>query len=156
MIKIFIKTAPILLVLLGICCSPPQNRTFDPNHRYDVIQIQEDLRQLRKILKKHPAMAQADISGRIEQVCTELFNNADKPMTLIEFYLLAGRMTDPLTCGHTYLSLPESFQEYAKNHLKHFPAKLFFQSGQAYLLNDFSTGSSIPAGSEILSVNGEY
>ena len=155
MLKIFIKFVSAFLVLIGISCSSQQTQTYDPDHRFDVGQVQEDLRQLGNVLKNHPALAYTVSSINRRELISELFNEANEPMTLIEFYYLAGRLTDPLNCGHTYLKLPEPFWEFSRSTLKHLPFKLFFQSRRAYLWKKYSPDSTIALGSEIVSVNGE-
>jgi hypothetical protein len=145
----------VILVLMGWGCSSPQPESYEPDRRFSLEQVKDDLIQLGEGLQAHPAAGRLAGSDGWERRISGLIGEIAGPLSLLQCYYLAGRLVEPLSCGHTYPNLPAGFHEYGKNHHKHFPFELFFRADQAYVVTDYTEAGIIPLGSEIVSVNDE-
>lgn len=120
---------------------------------YPLSQLQEDFRQFRKIIEKSHPKLYVD-----PQELSELFAAQYKllrdQMTELEFYRVLSPLVGSLRCGHTNLTVSKAYEDYLRKNGKFLPVLIRIINDRAYILQDLS-GQGIPAGAEILMINGK-
>ncbi|MEZ5357416.1 MAG: S41 family peptidase [Candidatus Zixiibacteriota bacterium] len=79
----------------------------------------------------------------------------NRSMSLLEFYTFIRQASALIQCGHTRLWIGSEFWKGIKQYKKHFPLQVYYRDYKAYALEDFSNEQAIPAGSEIVTINGQ-
>lgn len=116
--------------------------------------LREDFQTFRKVLtENHPDMyryrSRESLSGLLDSCQAAI----DGPMNLIEFGNLIRFAVGALECGHTSGSLPGEVMESYAASVPMFPLKVRFAGDHAFVL--CSRNEKVPAGAEILSIDGE-
>jgi hypothetical protein len=118
-----------------------------------VADLRDDLLQIRRALEEnHPAVHAFTPKDAFERLSEEQISQIDRPMTLGEFYRIAAPLVAAVGCGHTALSTPSGYWQTAPD--RFFPLGLKFIGGRAFVIRGEDPAGPLPAGSEILSIQG--
>jgi len=118
--------------------------------------LREDVDFLFKNLEEiHPNLYAYTDKSVIDELRSDLNYRLDHPMTRIEFYKEVAPVVAALNDGHTHIYPP--FKEktrYAEAGGLYFPLDICIFDGDKTIAERDYSGSGIPIGSELLSVNG--
>jgi hypothetical protein len=121
--------------------------------RIGVAGLTEDLLKVREALERlHPALYAFTDRRTIERLFDEQRRRLDRPLTATEFYRRIAPVVAAVGCAHTRLLLPAAFWTEAPP--QRFPLRVTFLSGRAYVTGSYDRTLVVPAGSELLTVNG--
>jgi hypothetical protein len=116
-------------------------------------ELRNDLLQIRHALEEtHPAVHAFIPEEAFKRLYEERLRLIDRPMTLGEFYRIAAPVVVAVGCGHTALSTPSGYWATAPK--RFFPLGLRFIGGRAFVIRSDDPAGPLPAGSEILSIQG--
>ncbi|NLM37534.1 MAG: hypothetical protein GX202_05340 [Firmicutes bacterium] len=121
--------------------------------RYPLSQLQEDFNQLRKIIEKRHPKIYVDPQELFGLFATQYELLRDQ-MTELEFYRVLSPLVGSLRCGHTNLVVSKAYEDYLRKNGRFLPVLIRVIDDRAYVLQDLS-GQGIPAGAEILMINGQ-
>ncbi|QHV98760.1 S41 family peptidase [Spirosoma endbachense] len=156
---------PIAFLLAFIHPSFGQLSNYDSNKLFDVPALQEDFKVLREVLEKaHIGLYRYTDKKTMDIFLDSSFNQLNHPMTEIDFYKIVNRVMTTIRDEHTF-ALPSS--DYWKNEIgqtiysgspvpskaKLFPFFIKIVNNRLFVDNNLSDDSSIPDGTEILSIN---
>ncbi len=127
---------------------------------YSATELREDLALVRRALEE----SQVGLDWYLprEQYVRQMeavFQKTNQPMTVREFYRLLLPVIASIGHGHTTLERPNAGKGYYLRRLArlqtYFPAEMRVIEGRLFVLTDLSGDCSLPAGSEILALNGQ-
>lgn len=126
--------------------------------RIDGPGLVEDVRILREAFETmHPGLLRYNTAEEMGRRFDELQASVEKGATLGEFYLMLTRFTAGIRCGHTYPNFYNQEDKVAEV-LFNQPARLPFYfrwlDGQMVVARDLTTNHALPAGTEILTIDG--
>jgi hypothetical protein len=144
-----------VLVLLSACApssSGQSGRREGPLEGFALGKLQADFRQLQGIVEKqHP-----NLYGEPE-VLSAVFDRQyallREGMDELTFYRLLTPPVVALRCGHTAIRVSKGFQTYLREEARYLPFEVRVIGGRIHVLRDLAS-AGIPAGSEILELNG--
>ncbi|WP_426295193.1 S41 family peptidase [Dyadobacter endophyticus] len=144
-----------LLLLLSIRGAIGQSKTeSDFDRLLETSQLRDDFQSFRTALSQHhPDMYRYRPEESLNQLLDSCQASISGPMSLIRFNNLIRFAVSALECGHTSGSLPGEIMESYAAAVPMFPLKVWFADGHAFVL--CSKDENAPAGSEILSIDGE-
>ncbi len=126
----------------------------DPfTRRYSLAELQEDFRQFQHLVEySHPKLYadRAEIAAMLEAG----YGRLDEGMTELKFLRLLAPIVSRLNCGHSSLSLSRPYQDKLAAEGLYFPLLLRFIGGKAWVVGN-GLHPEIPAGAELLSINGQ-
>lgn len=117
-------------------------------------QTQEDFILLvEKLQSEHGDITRYKTKEELKEIANSLFDSLDHPMDQYEFYLSVSKLISSIQNGHTGSSLPpELISDYEEKE-QMFPVQLWFTNEKTVVGCD--SLSSLPMGTEVLSINGE-
>jgi hypothetical protein len=122
------------------------------NRQLSPLQLNEDVGVLRKNLEKyHPGIYWYTSKERFDQTWDSLTLHIRKPMSDAEFLKLVLPVVAKVQCAHTLFYPSKEILATGSR----FPFDVKFINGRGYIISDSSNESSIPKGSELLSINGQ-
>lgn len=144
-----------LLVLLTNTRATGQHKTeADFDRQLEKAQLRDDFQSFRTALtRNHPDMYRYRQKESLNRLLDSCQASISGPMNVIEFGNLIRFVVSALECGHTSGSLPGEIMEGYAAAVPMFPLKVWFANGRAFVL--CSKDENAPAGSEILSIDGE-
>jgi hypothetical protein len=124
---------------------------------FPVDQLKQDYAVFKTALTEaHPGLYRYTSKGHFEKEFRVIEKELNRPMTEAEFYRLLAPIVANIKCGHT------KFQREERNGNSHifypdelFPLKLYFIDRRAFVFDSYDDSTGVPAGSEILSINGK-
>jgi hypothetical protein len=130
----------------------PARRQADSEFKYSVSALREDFLQLRDSIEAiHPALYTFNNRGAFDRLFASRLADLRMPMTARSFYCLTAPLVVKIGCGHTGLSMPESW--WTDQPDRYFPLRLFFADSGVYVFPSSDTIATISPGSEILAIN---
>ncbi|MCP4581513.1 MAG: hypothetical protein GY839_07820 [candidate division Zixibacteria bacterium] len=143
-----------LVLFILISCGSPRQDLFIPEFKLSPAELKADLNQLRNIIEdNHPTINANQGYQTFEEYFDSLYSTITDSLTIVDFYLLARPLVEKVNCGHTHLWLPEGCWSQIINHYRHFPFKLLFDDGRAFVRYNYSDNSIPAPGTEIITVN---
>ncbi len=101
---------------------------------------------------------------RLHRYCTEqmmidgqdhVLKSLNSGLTLEDYYRLLAPLTEMIRCSHTGIRLPEHYMQLLQAHGNFMPLNLLFLNGpDGYSAWCASPGTGVPAGSEVMRING--
>lgn len=149
-------TVIFLLLLLLFACEPGNENENEPedNEPLSIQQLQEDFMQLRNTLEtNHPAIYMYDTQATMNAMFESAYNTLQAAMSELDFYRVLAPVVARVQCGHTAAYLSADGYSQLESSGRIFPYGLVFLDGHAYIYQDYSDGSMIPLGTEILAIN---
>lgn len=148
---ILIALAMLFTITSGFAQVTPKT---DFNQPLDAALLREDFQTFRKVLtENHPDMYRYRSRESLNRLLDSCEAAIDAPMNMIEFGNLIRFAVGALECGHTSGSLPGEIMESYAASVPMFPLKVRFACDHAFVL--CSRDEKVPAGAEILSIDGE-
>ncbi len=129
---------------------------YDEYIKYPVLfgkeKLQEDFREMRKILEEnHPALYDYTDKHTLDSLFEYHYSQIDKPLKFNEIYKNLSSVLSRIGCGHTKLWIPSDYWYAVPDNF--FPFKLHFSKDKIYVDGHYSADTTIPDGSEIISIN---
>jgi hypothetical protein len=123
---------------------------------YDTAALKEDLTLYQSALQaSHPALYWHVSKKSLDAAFQNGFLQLNKPMTVVEFHKIVRSITAAIGDYHMSTRLPQLYSNLQTREAKYFPFDVTYASGKGYIFNNNSNNSSIPIGSEIISINNE-
>lgn len=149
-----ILVAFVLLLLTMTSATGQAKPKSDFRRLLEVSQLREDFQTFRKTLtENHPDIYRHRSRPALDALLDSCEASINHPMNLIAFGNLIRFSVSAIQCGHTSGSLPGELMEQYAASVSMFPLKLWFAGGRAFVL--CSKHESVPAGSEVLAIDGE-
>lgn len=129
--------------------------THDAIHQFTVAELQDDFTKLRtKLERTHGNLYLYTGKTKLDHFLDSLYACITKPMTSLEFYSLITPLSSVIKNGHSYVLPPDDDRVYYNNHALFLPLHIAWMNNKMYADMNCSTGTTLKAGSEILSING--
>jgi hypothetical protein len=152
-----LKKVTLILILLqkAFCGSCQSNAQQQAPVKYTPKQLQEDYSIFRKTLETaYPSLYRFTDSVIMTKYLDNGFRSLDQPESEMEFYQLIARTCAQLHDEHFSPQPPKDYTSALVNQHHYFPFSLKVIDRRFYILKTAQHGGPIPAGSEILSING--
>ena len=115
--------------------------------------LQKDFRQFRSILENtHPALYDYTSKEELDSLFEANAAKIDRDLDFDSFLMLMTEVIAKVGCGHSSLWLPGSYWSISPQRM--FPLQIIVSGEKAFVAGHVSGVGAVPAGSEILSVNG--
>lgn len=122
--------------------------------RFTIDQLQEDLRLMRSAMEKlHPAMYDYISKEDFDALFDQRFKGRKGSMELEETFRMFAPLMARMGCMHSNVWMPSGYWDNQQGKL--FPIKMRFVGKSAYAYRSYSETDSLPAGAEVLSINGK-
>jgi hypothetical protein len=144
-------------VLLIICLQFLSSVQFlKAQETFTVAQLKADFDLFEQALQEaHPGLYRYNSKAHTDSLFAKINGLIDCEMGQQEFYKLLLPLVVQIKCGHTKFHPNSNWStNFYYNTEKVFPLRLFFQDKKAYAIGNYEDASSIPAGSEVLEING--
>ncbi|MEJ2052286.1 MAG: S41 family peptidase [Calditrichaceae bacterium] len=125
---------------------------------YSAQSVREDLKYLYQTLdKSHYNLYKNTPKEIFNKEFDNIYYSINDSLTLLQIDRLFHRFVALARDGHTNLPDPpiSSYLQYLKNNGTLFPLNIYFENRRVYVLDNFSSDSSIIPGDEIVSINGK-
>ncbi|MDJ1498426.1 S41 family peptidase [Cytophagaceae bacterium DM2B3-1] len=121
-----------------------------------VDKLREDFTLFQNSLEQaHPSLYRYTSKQKLDSLFLSTYQSLTSPLSEIDFYRLLTPIIAQIRCGHTG-SLPSKKYEDNYTAKKLFlPIQTTYTGGKLYVVNIYDTQKTIPAGNEILSINGQ-
>jgi hypothetical protein len=151
-----------LNLLLLFCLSPAllycQNGKsgFDPGRKYNVEDLQKDLRILKTTIEEtHPGLYTYSSPHDLQSRFDSLLKSIQGPETELQFYSSISSLVAGIGCGHTNVLLSKEYKNvYEEKEGRYLPLRVKILKDKIYVLENLSTDTNLVAGSELLEMNG--
>lgn len=128
--------------------------TCDPEHRFSVDELREDLQQIWRFIEtEHPAPYAFTDEEQFARLRRELETTLVRSLRVTEFLQLAAPLVSRVGCGHTRLITPQGFWSAEPD--RFFPLELRVLADGVFVAADHDSTGLTPVGSEILAIDGE-
>jgi Peptidase family S41 len=149
----------IFLCLAVIFCSCATiSKSYDPNKKYTVQQLQEDYTLLRNILEqKHPSLYWYTGKDSMNMYFDKYYAAIRDSMTEQQFgWKLIAPLTDKIHCGHTSFAMSSAYNKWTRNkRFSSFPLFMkFWNDTMAVTINLNRRDSILKKGTLVTAVNG--
>lgn len=144
-------------VLLIICLQFLSSVQFlKAQETFTLTQLKADFSLFEQALQEaHPGLYRYNSKAHIDSLFAKTNGLIDRKMSQQEFYKLLLPLVVQIKCGHTKFHPDSNWStNFYYNTEKVFPLRLFFQDKKAYAIGNYEETNSIPAGSEVLVING--
>lgn len=122
--------------------------------RFTIDQLQEDLRLMRRAMEKlHPAMYDYISKEDFDVLFDQRFIGRKGSMELEEAFRMFAPLMARMGCMHSNVWMPSGYWDNQQGRL--FPIKMRFVDKSAFAYRSYSETDSLPAGAEVLSINGK-
>jgi hypothetical protein len=121
--------------------------------KFSVPELQEDYQQMIQTIEGlHPALYDFSERNVLDSIFKAQSEFIHKPMSGAEFYTIVVPLVTRIGCGHTTISMPESW--WLNQPDRFFPLKIRFLNDVTYVLQSYGDVRDILPGSTIKSING--
>ena len=123
-----------------------------PAKTFLLAQLQEDFRQLQSVVEtRHPKLFtnEEELDHSFETQYQLIRDGMDE----VEFYRVLSPIVEKINCVHTFLEFSKEYRDFAYKNENYLPLTVKIIDDRAYVHQSLLS-SSIPVGSEILSING--
>src|SRR6185503_15069904 len=139
----------LLLLQKALCGSCQEPLKYDPK------QLQEDYSIFRKALETtYPSLYRFTDSPIMSKYLDDNFKSLNRPEYEIEFYRLIATTCARINDEHLIAQPSKDYYRSLENKHHYFPFSLKIIDRRFYVLKTAQANSAIPAGSEIISING--
>ncbi len=116
-------------------------------------QLQADFLQARKLLEdNHPALYDYTGKEELDALFEEYYSKIDEGTEAADLYRYLSVILAKVGCGHTKLWIPAAYWNIFPDNF--FPLQLVFSDSKVRVKGAYGDGINIPAGSELISING--
>jgi hypothetical protein len=151
----FFQSALLILCLFFVFATSCKTGETDPGDvntgSFSPEQLRADFAQMRNALESnHPDRLRYESAGALSGLFDAAFNSLQHDMTEGEFFRVVAPLVARYHCGHTQIRPSAGFSPGLV-----MPLGIYLSGGKAYVDADYGSGSAIPLGREVLSINGE-
>lgn len=133
-----------------------QELTYDFDKKYEVQELQEDFKLLRKHLEiVHGGIYTYTDKTTFDQRFDQLYQQILQPMTELEFYSLVGTLSADIKDSHTSIEPSGKCVDYIDEVQPMLPLGFRWLEGKFYLSRNLSEDDGFQEGWELLEINGE-
>jgi hypothetical protein len=140
----------LVIGLFTIAFSTRSQKVFTP------AELKQDCSIIRKALEEaHPGLYRYNSREKIRNELVKLEHKLNKGMTELEFFRLVNPFIAGIGDGHTKFhrdGRPDDYYAFFED--GYFPYQLYFREGKAYVRRSYVQEATLPAGTEIKSING--
>lgn len=148
---IFVVICLFLVTLVSVQAQPTPAQK-----RYSVLQLKADFARMRQQLEEvHVGLYEYADKPTLNNYFDSLKASITQPLTELEFYQKIAPVLSKIRNGHTYISMSAKTRAHAKKHAKFIPLELMWQQETAFVVKSYASQPFLPAGSQILSINGQ-
>ena len=104
---------------------------------------------------KHPGFYRYNSKEDFNKYIDSIKSTIKDSLTEMESFLKLKPIITKIHCLHSGISLPKEYKEYLNQQPNLFPFQVYFTDNKAYVVKNYSATTSILAGDEILSINGQ-
>jgi len=133
-----------------------ESTSFHPDKKYTPEELRKDFQVLRTALEEaHPGLYTYHSKAFMQNRFDSLYHSLNGELTATDFFAQISALVAEIGCGHTPCFLSKDFQlRFEEKTCRLFPFRVKLLNHKLFVLSNFSTDSSIVAGSELISVNG--
>ena len=119
-------------------------------------EMREDLRYLVGSLRQHhPRLSSYTQETTANRLVDSLMESLNEPLVIDEFFRRIAPVTDAVHCSHTGIRLPADYRKMVGQYGKFLPLRVLCRPEEMMLIgSEGSSGSTIPPGTRIISING--
>jgi len=144
------KTFIIVCLFLNLNFIQAQNNLTIEQQKADFFLFEQALKEA------HPGLYRYHSEEQMDSLFAQTESLMDHEMNQQEFYQLLLPVVGQIKCGHTKLHPDINLAyNYYYNTEKLFPLKLHFVEDKAFVIDSYSGNTSVPPGSEIVSIQGK-
>ncbi len=153
-------TRPLLLLiatfLVGhISIAQTQSSKFS-YEKFSPDTVKRTIDEMTKELSlKHPGFYRYTSKNDFNKYIDSIKNTIEDSLTEMESYLKLKTIITKIHCLHSGISLPEEYKDYLNQQPNLFPFQVYFSDNKAYIVKNYSATTSILAGDEVVSINGQ-
>ena len=104
---------------------------------------------------KHPGFYRYNSKDDFNKYIDSIKSTIKDSLTELESFLKLKPIITKIHCLHSGISLPKEYKDYLNQQPNLFPFQVYFNDNKAYVVKNYSATTSILAGDEILSINGQ-
>ena len=109
----------------------------------------------KELSVKHPGFYRYNSKDDFTKYIDSIKSTIKDSLTELESFLKLKLIITKIHCLHSGISLPKEFKDYLNQQPNLFPFQVYFNDNKAYVVKNYSATTSILAGDEILSINGQ-
>ncbi len=146
----------LLFTVMLFSCGTTDKKNFEEEKiihfkTYNLEELQNDFNEFRKVITLNHPMLYTD-KEQINDLFNSQYEKIQDGMEELEFYRLLKPIISSLNCGHTNIRMSQEYRDSIMSKECFIPIEIRIIDNKIYLLQDIS--SQIPAGAEIISING--
>ncbi|MEO8116063.1 MAG: S41 family peptidase [Bacteroidota bacterium] len=151
--KLLLIISTLFIIHLSIA-QPPTSRFAYQKFSADTVKSTID-DWTKELSIKHPGFyrynSKDDFNKYIDSIKSTIKDSLTEMETFLKFKLIITK----IHCLHSGISLPSAYKDYLNLQPNLFPFQVYFNDNKAYVAKNYSATSSISAGDEIISINGQ-
>ena len=146
----------ILTLFLGhISIAQTQTSKF-AYQKFSADTVKSTIDEMTKELSiKHPGFYRYNSKDDFTKYIDSIKSTIKDSLTELESFLKLKLIITKIHCLHSGISLPKEYKDYLNQQPNLFPFQVYFNDNKAYVVKNYSATTSILAGDEILSINGQ-
>ena len=109
----------------------------------------------KELSVKHPGFYRYNSKDDFNKYIDSIKSTIKDSLTELESFLKLKPIITKIHCLHSGISLPKEYKDYLNQQPNLFPFQVYFIDNKAYVVKNYSATTSILAGDEILSINGQ-
>jgi Peptidase family S41 len=109
----------------------------------------------KELSVKHPGFYRYNSKDDFTKYIDSIKSTIKDSLTELESFLKLKPIITKIHCLHSGISLPKEYKDYLNQQPNLFPFQVYFNDNKAYVVKNYSATTSILAGDEILSINGQ-
>ena len=109
----------------------------------------------KELSVKHPGFYRYNSKDDFAKYIDSIKSTIKDSLTELESFLKLKLIITKIHCLHSGISLPKEYKDYLNQQPNLFPFQVYFNDNKAYVVKNYSATTSILAGDEILSINGQ-
>jgi hypothetical protein len=124
--------------------------------RFSADTVKSTIDEMTKELSvKHPGFYRYNSKDDFNKYIDSIKSTIKDSLTELESFLKLKPIITKIHCLHSGISLPKEYKDYLNQQPNLFPFQVYFNDNKAYVVKNYSATTSILAGDEILSINGQ-
>jgi Peptidase family S41 len=144
-----------LLLILPNVHSAAQEMEYRYSHLFTPEECITDLKFYKeKLENEHPNLYLYARQAQINSLFDSIAWSMQYPLNSVNFFNLLTLIPPLIQDGHTHIFPDPATTEYNNTHARFLPFDVHWENGRAYIIKDYSSGSKLSKGTEILIING--
>jgi hypothetical protein len=149
----------IFTALLSFCTSivhAQTDTTYNPNHLYQPQALHADLAFLKSVLQEaHPSLYRYTTKDSLDACFAAADAQLNRPMTEIDFWLIATRYVAAIRSGHTVIAPSSRDVKWHNKHpLARLPLNVYISNNRLFAAQTPSQADGLFNGAEIIAIDG--